>query len=254
MSHAFQINPREVLGVGESATLTELHEAYRTKSKKYHPDIGGDEWAFRIVTHAYELLSTARVMGRADEEIRREEAARSAGQAWRATSQTQSPTAGPNPFSRVQPDRVPPAEGRARTGVRDQIPDPHRLIGVEMLLLRYELDGPSALLLGGRPEDRNLSCNLNIEWPTGEARGRGTGISAKILPAIQAAFHAACKSVPPASASGRAEGEQFVGLISYASALQADEAFKALRKSLADQGYGVIQTIREVTIPRAWQF
>ena len=34
----------------------EIHEAYRLKSKKHHPDLGGDEWAFRMVTRAYEVL------------------------------------------------------------------------------------------------------------------------------------------------------------------------------------------------------
>ena len=61
MSVAFQINPREVLGVADDASLAELREAYRTRARKYHPDAGGDEWAFRILNRAYEMLSAARV-------------------------------------------------------------------------------------------------------------------------------------------------------------------------------------------------
>lgn len=253
MSHAFQINPREVLGVGEDATLSELHEAYRNKSKKHHPDVGGEEWAFRIVTRAYELLSTARVMGRADEEMRREEASRAASPGGRASSQGDPRTTTSNPFSRVHPTRSPSAEGQSRSGVRDQVSDSTRLVAVEMLLLRYELDGPATLLLGGKPEDRNLSCNLNIEWPCREAGMVVPRLAAAILPTIQESFRVACKAVPPSSASSRSEDGRFVGLISHASALQADEAFKAMRKFLRDQDCGVVQTIHEIAIPRTWQ-
>ena len=41
-----------------SRGLDEIHEAYRLKSKKHHPDLGGDGWGFRMVTRAYEVLKT----------------------------------------------------------------------------------------------------------------------------------------------------------------------------------------------------
>ena len=56
--HAFSLDPRTVLGVGPDASMEEIHEAYRMKSKKHHPDMGGDEWAFRMVARAYEVLTT----------------------------------------------------------------------------------------------------------------------------------------------------------------------------------------------------
>ena len=56
--HSFSLDPRTVLGVGPDASLEEIHEAYRAKSKKHHPDMGGDEWAFRMVARAYEVLKT----------------------------------------------------------------------------------------------------------------------------------------------------------------------------------------------------
>ena len=49
---------RTVLGVGPNASLDEIQDAYRAKSKKHHPDVGGDEWAFRMVVRAYEVLKT----------------------------------------------------------------------------------------------------------------------------------------------------------------------------------------------------
>ena len=54
--HGFSLDPRTVLGVGPRASLDEIREAYHLKSKKHHPDAGGDEWAFRMVARAYEVL------------------------------------------------------------------------------------------------------------------------------------------------------------------------------------------------------
>ena len=56
--HSFSLDPRTMLGVGPNASLEEIHDAYRAKSKKHHPDRGGDEWAFRMVARAYEVLRT----------------------------------------------------------------------------------------------------------------------------------------------------------------------------------------------------
>src|SRR3984957_6512648 len=56
--HSFSLDPRTVLGVGPEASLDEIRDAYHAKSKKHHPDVGGDEWAFRMVARAYEVLKT----------------------------------------------------------------------------------------------------------------------------------------------------------------------------------------------------
>ena len=65
MTHTFQFDPNVILGVASGASLREIRDAYHQKSLKYHPDKGGDEWAFRLVARAYEILSTARVVNRA---------------------------------------------------------------------------------------------------------------------------------------------------------------------------------------------
>jgi hypothetical protein len=54
----FSLDPPTVLGVSPTATLDEIREGYRAKSKKHHPDLGGDEWAFRAVARVYEVLKT----------------------------------------------------------------------------------------------------------------------------------------------------------------------------------------------------
>ena len=50
---------REVLGLGERATLAEIKRAYHRQCKLYHPDAqgaGGDKERMYRITAAYELL------------------------------------------------------------------------------------------------------------------------------------------------------------------------------------------------------
>src|SRR5688572_11012680 len=49
-------DPYEVLGISRNASLEEIRSAYRSKAGKYHPDTGGDAWAFRRLNEAYEFL------------------------------------------------------------------------------------------------------------------------------------------------------------------------------------------------------
>ncbi len=64
MNYALEVDADDVLGVSPGATLQEIHDAYRTRVKKHHPDVGGDDWAFRAVARAYEILTHARVRSR----------------------------------------------------------------------------------------------------------------------------------------------------------------------------------------------
>ena len=61
-SFSFDIDPQAVLGVPADATLEQIRDAYRRKCKIFHPDVGGEEWAFRVLVQSYEMLSTARVL------------------------------------------------------------------------------------------------------------------------------------------------------------------------------------------------
>lgn len=47
----------EKLGVSPDATQDEITKAYRAKSRKLHPDAGGDKSEFAELSHAYEVLS-----------------------------------------------------------------------------------------------------------------------------------------------------------------------------------------------------
>lgn len=47
----------ELLGVKRDANENEIKKAYRTLSKKHHPDAGGDEEMFKKISYANEILS-----------------------------------------------------------------------------------------------------------------------------------------------------------------------------------------------------
>lgn len=49
-----------ILGVEQTAKDDEIKKAYRTKAKKEHPDVGGNEEAFKLLIQAYETLLSAK--------------------------------------------------------------------------------------------------------------------------------------------------------------------------------------------------
>ena len=50
----------EVLGVSETATVSEIHTAYKELAWKLHPDLGGDTQKFASVNEAYWELTRNR--------------------------------------------------------------------------------------------------------------------------------------------------------------------------------------------------
>ncbi len=46
----------DTLGVDKNATQKDIKKAYRTLSKKHHPDVGGDDSKFKDVVSAYEIV------------------------------------------------------------------------------------------------------------------------------------------------------------------------------------------------------
>jgi len=66
------ISPYVLLGVGRGASKDEIHDAYRTLAKRYHPDLNpGDataERSFKEIAAAYQLLSDPLERARFDRE------------------------------------------------------------------------------------------------------------------------------------------------------------------------------------------
>lgn len=52
------MNPHEILGVREGASLDEIKAAYREQARRHHPDMGGDAWVFRQIEWAYSVLTS----------------------------------------------------------------------------------------------------------------------------------------------------------------------------------------------------
>jgi hypothetical protein len=229
-TYGFEIDPSAILGVSTSASLQEIREAYRQKARKHHPDHGGDEWAFRIVARSYEILSTARVAGRAAQE------------AWGSTAPNR-----PAPFRNLAPGD----SGWLRPGRRDPWIEPPRLVDVESLSLRFEITDPTDLVVTSAAE-RSLSYCLYVCWtapppgPWGE-RHPDAPLARKLLvetfETIPARTHAT-------SSWSRAEKNKFEGWLSYSTSTRAREAFRVLHEALNNCGLGVNQWTRDLIIPR----
>ena len=63
------VDPHKILGVPKDASLDQIKAAYRQKLFKYHPDQGGDAWAFQQVETAYlQLTGTGKCLDDAEQE------------------------------------------------------------------------------------------------------------------------------------------------------------------------------------------
>lgn len=232
MTPSFEFDPAEVLAVSPSASLEEIREAYRAKSRKHHPDAGGDEWAFRLVVRSYEMLSQARVAAYFvdEEEERRPSAAR------------------PRPAAGKQGE----AGFSVRRGVRDEVAHPSLLVDVESLILRHELENPYELL-SVSSQERNLSCSLSVRWP-GEHGGWGSErmplASQEIVGRISAAFSKVVEALDAGSVWREELGEEFNGLLGFQTARETSEAAMRLRAELKARGLGLVHWTREIVLPR----
>jgi curved DNA-binding protein CbpA len=216
MLDGLELDPYVVLGLKSGCSSEEVRDAYRKKSKKHHPDQGGDEWAFKIVVLAYEAISLT---------VERERAA------------TQS--------------REAPDVGRIRAGVQDKGLAPARIVQVEMVWMRYEV-GDMVQLLGDRGENRNLSGSLNIVWPAEEFLSQAESLpnADKILRALNAAFDELRFRTQPTGARSQIQNGRFDASVGYLNGQAAYEAFKLFHVGLKARGLGVKQWTRDVTIPR----
>ncbi len=231
---SFEIDPLKVLGVTAEASLEQIRDAYRQKAKKFHPDAGGEEWAFRILSQAYELLCSARVVRAAHFE-----------------SPAPPPRAAPRP-------RPEPSAETIHPGIHDKDVAPSRIVAVEHLCVRYLWDDASYLWLGqGVPDDqRFLSCSLNLSWPDAARLDRDLPIAdgARILSALSEIFDSMILSTRVVSSRSRIEDDRFSGWLSYSSFDRSWKAVQSLHSSLRARGLGLRHWSRDLFLPRAWQF
>jgi len=226
-SFSLQINPHAVLGVASDASLQQIRDAYHDKANKYHPDKGGEEWAFRVLVQAYEVLSHARVMRATQVEFKAHPTPRDP---WAWTNES------------------------IRPGVQDKVVDPAKVVAIENLWIRYEAeyiwfhqDAPA--------EDRFLSCSMNIAWPNPalpavECSDEDAGTTVR---ALVDAFEVLRTKTRAVSSRSKVEHRQFAGWLSYPDIKRASAAFQLLQKELHARGLGIKQWTRDLIIPREWR-
>jgi hypothetical protein len=235
MQHTIEIDPEEILGVRPGASLEEIRAAYHQQAKKYHPDAKGDAWAFRMVTRAYEILGRSRVASRLVEE--------------RARASPAHPTP---PRPAAAPLRTQGAEEeQVRAGVRDAVADPALLVDAEILIIHYETTDPAEFFLTA-PEDRNLSCTLNLAWPSrrGSPSYAGPTDPRPYVKRLEAALKPLAKSTGATASRALDEAGRYSLWLTYPTASKAAEAFRAAHQALRAAGFGVDQRTRNLMLPR----
>jgi len=243
------IDPIEVLGVSRDATIQQIHDAYRAKAKRYHPDAGGEDWAFRILSQSYEILSRARVAMRAS----------AGGEAPAPPRRPPQPTpSATRPFTTEPPkahDRArPDAHESVRPGVHEPSIDPSTVVDVEKVSIRYEAD--HIWLITDRSRDeRFLSSSLNVTWPGPEFSSPPGSIpnAESLLRGLAGAFEALGAQTQPVSASSSVDDGRFSCWLSYPNDQLAQAAFAKLRELIHGVGLTVNQWSRELVIPRQWR-
>jgi len=235
-SLSFDIDPYKVLGVGREASLQQIRDAYRIKAKRYHPDTGGEDWAFRVVVQAFELLSTARVV--------------------RATRQHHDEPQG----HRMAPTTSARAEPKTETvhvGIHDRDVSPTRIVAAEHLCVRYLWDDVDFLGLTQKSSDaeRFLSCSLSLTWPDPKLGGdiHVENESEAILTALSHVFDHVVVATRANTSSSQVDHGRFTGWLSYSNFDTSWKALKILHESLRQNKLGIRHWSRDLFIPREWR-
>ena len=222
-SHSFSLDPRTVLGIGPSATLDEIREAYRAKSKKHHPDLGGDEWAFRMVLRAYEVLKTT--VGCALD----------------------------FPYRTTEPVEKAPAHNPAESwGARL---DDFRVVQAELMWIRFDAEEVTQLEPSADENDATLSVCLVVSWPAAHLVDRTAEYdsAAATLRVLVDLFDLLRGSDQVSAGRSRIEDGRFVGWLSYPNVFTAQDAFVVLRHTLREHQLSVQLQTTDERIPLAWQ-
>jgi len=228
---SFEIDPQKVLGVATDASLEQIRDAYRLKAKRYHPDAGGEDWAFRIIVQSYEMLSRARVARAAHAE-----------------------QASDRPATPPRPKAERPGES-VHIGIHDKNVPPSRIVALELLCVRFLWDEADYIWITQRApdEERFLSCSLNLCWPDPGAAGEQPAQvdPAPVIDALRQVFEQMSVTTRVVSSRSRVGDDRFEGWLSYSNFDRAWKAVSSIHQLLRDRGLGLRQWSRDMFIPRA---
>lgn len=231
---SLQVDPHSILGTTPGSTLREIRDAYHRKAKTYHPDAGGDEWAFRVLTQAYEVLSTERI----------------------ARAARPEPARAPAPSAQGQPGTV--EDEVVHQGVDDEAAsDPMRVVEIERLWIRIDPVNQWYNFWEVKEDKLFLSCNLNILWPNPALKDLDLESDLPTVEAILSQLTESFREVeartPVSSSSFNVEEHRFYGWLSYPSVNKAWDGLRQLREALHARGFSLKQWTRDLTIPRQWR-
>jgi hypothetical protein len=267
--HSFSLDPRTVLGVGPGASLDEIRDAYHAKSKKHHPDLGGDEWAFRMVTRAYEVLKTTAAAPSSQSWGSRVADVGPQGQAPDWSRIWSPPFSKPTPAAQDDSDEKAPGAGDTNPDPADDdwsesvnqedrssITEPGELrtVDVELIWTRFEKEGSGKLLSTQEGDDATLSVCLVISWPPHELVDRAADFTStgETLRSLIDLFETLQSQKPVIAGRSRIEDGQFVGWLSYVDVLTAQDAFLTLRDTFRGRGLTVKLYTRDERVPFDW--
>lgn len=269
--HSFSLDPRTVLGVGPDASLDEIHDAYRAKSKKHHPDLGGDEWAFRMVVRAYEVVMTtagtpsSQLWGTRVADVGQQGQVPDWSRIWSPPfSRSGAKSAAPNGSDETAQSAggmrsEPEDEDRSATVSQGDSPpiaepDELRTVDVELIWTRFDKEGSRRLLSTQEGDDATLSVCLVISWPPHELVDHAADFTSagETLRSLIDLFESLRNQKPVIAARSRIEDGRFVGWLSYVDVLTAQDAFLTLRDTFRGCGLTVKLYTRDERVPFDW--
>ena len=222
--------------------------------------MGGDEWAFRMVTRAYEVLKTTATTvpaarpweGRGADVAgsgRSDDWSWTSGPRFRGpngTGFTPDGSAGANGNANGNGSHVDdePDEAERPSSTSGTTESPRvdsgriRTVGVELIWTRFDKAEPTRSLSGREEDDVTLSVCMVIAWPPEDLVNRTAEFpaAAETLRTLIDLFERLRRQEAVVAARSRIEDGRFVGWLSYPDVLTAQDAIIDLRETFRTRG------------------